>query len=91
MKAPIKLIFISLLTTIVSFYSCSEIGKESHIPSLLDTALQQAKNNRPELEKVLSYYRLHPADSIKVNAWSSILLSIHCCVKLAVPILLLER
>lgn len=68
MKTPIKLIFISLLTIIVSFYSCSEIRKESHIPSLLDIALQQAKNNRPELEKVLSYYRLHPADSLKYRA-----------------------
>lgn len=33
--------------------------------SFLETALQQAGENRVELEKVLSHYKTDPADSLK--------------------------
>ena len=36
--------------------------------SFLETALQQAGENRVELEKVLSHYKTDPADSLKYKA-----------------------
>ena len=36
--------------------------------SFLETALQQAGENRVELEKVLSHYSANPADSLKYKA-----------------------
>jgi hypothetical protein len=52
----IKIIFILLLP----FYSCIE--------SKLEKALQQAGDNRPELEKVLSYYGKEKKDALKLKA-----------------------
>ena len=36
--------------------------------SFLETALQQAGENRVELEKVLSHYSANPADSLKYKS-----------------------
>lgn len=70
MKILIKLIYIFLFIVFgnICFLSCSEKKNEEMVVSLLETALQQAGENRSELEKVLSHYQLHPADSLKYRA-----------------------
>lgn len=70
MKTLKKLIFIFLFATIgnLLFLSCSKKEEAvSHI-LLLEAALQQAGENRAELEKVLSRYKTNPSDSLKYKA-----------------------
>ena len=66
MKTRIKLVFIILFAAIgnIFFFSCVN----TPIISLLETALQQAGENRAELEKVLFRYQTDPADSLKYKA-----------------------
>lgn len=54
-------IIISLLCS-----ACTKLG--SSVPNTLEYALQQAGENRKELEKVLKYYRYDLADSLKYKA-----------------------
>ncbi len=70
MKALIKLILICLFVIIGDFlfFSCSETEKNVLAVSLLENALQQAGENRIELEKVLFHYQADPADSLKYKA-----------------------
>lgn len=70
MKPVKKLIFIFLFAAIgnLLFLSCSEKEKSVSPALLLEAALQQAGENRAELEKVLSRYKTNPADSLKYKA-----------------------
>nr|WP_310648363.1 hypothetical protein [Bacteroides thetaiotaomicron] len=70
MKIFTKLISVFLLVAIGSlfFFSCAEKEKCTPMVSFLETALQQAGENRVELEKVLSHYKTDPADSLKYKA-----------------------
>ena len=70
MKALIKLILICLFAIIGNFldFSGSETKQDVVVVSMLENALQQAGENRTELEKVLSYYQMDPADSLKYKA-----------------------
>lgn len=70
MKAPKKLIFIFLFAVIgnLLFLSCSKKEERVSPVFLLEAALQQAGENRAELEKVLSRYKTPPADSLKYKA-----------------------
>ncbi len=56
-----KIIFVGALL-LFSFSSCSRYPKD------VEKALQLAGDHRPELEKVLSHYRQHPQDSLKLRA-----------------------
>lgn len=49
------------LVVVLLFCACSK-------PDYLEYALQQAGENRVELEKVLNFYRQNPADSLKYKA-----------------------
>lgn len=55
-----RLIYIFIIFPLL--FAC---GKQN---DKLETALRLAGNNRPELEKVLSYYSQSPADSLKLRA-----------------------
>lgn len=70
MKIFTKLVSVFLLVAIGSlfFFSCAEKEKCTPMVSFLETALQQAGENRVELEKVLSHYKTDPADSLKYKA-----------------------
>ena len=70
MKIFTRLISVFLLVAIGSlfFFSCAEKEKCTPMVSFLETALQQAGENRVELEKVLSHYKTDPADSLKYKA-----------------------
>ncbi|MDD3038299.1 transglutaminase domain-containing protein [Bacteroides sp.] len=70
MKALIKLFLVCLLAVIGDFlfFSCSKVEKNIPVVSLLENALQQAGENRTELEKVLCRYQADPADSLKYRA-----------------------
>ena len=70
MKTYIKPLSILLLTIAINifFTSCSDKKKEKPIGSFLETALQQAGDNRAELEKVLNYYSVNASDSLKYKA-----------------------
>lgn len=70
MKTFIRLVTVFLLTAIgnLFFFSCSDKGKGVPTVSILETALQQAGENREELEKVLFRYQIDPADSLKYKA-----------------------
>lgn len=70
MKTYIKPSYILLLAIAINifFTSCSDNNKERPIVTLLETALQQAGENRVELEKVLNYYRANASDSLKYRA-----------------------
>lgn len=50
------------------FLSCSEKETGGSSISILEVALQQAGDNRAELEKVLSRYKMLPEDSLKYKA-----------------------
>ena len=70
MNTAIKFTFVFLLSVIGSFLlsSCSKEDKKISSALLLETALQQAGENRGELEKVLSRYKINPTDSLKYKA-----------------------
>lgn len=50
------------------FISCSKKEENTQYAFLLEAALQQAGKNRGELEKVLTRYKISPADSLKYKA-----------------------
>ena len=66
MKIFTKLVSVFLLVAIGSlfFFSCAEKEKCTPMVSFLETALQQAGENRVELEKVLSCRRIFTIHSI---------------------------
>ena len=70
MKTFTRLVSVFLLTAVgyLFFLSCS--GREKNVPavSILEAALQQAGENRVELEKVLFRYQIDPTDSLKYRA-----------------------
>lgn len=70
MRTLIKLVYVLLFAPVANslFFSCTE--KEERVPAVppLEAALQQAGENRAELEKVLSYYKASAADSLKYKA-----------------------
>ncbi|WP_455963029.1 transglutaminase domain-containing protein [Bacteroides bouchesdurhonensis] len=70
MKVLIKLFFVCSFAVIGDFlfFSCTESKKKVPAVSLLENALQQAGENRTELEKVLSHYQTEPTDSLKYKA-----------------------
>lgn len=70
MKILTKLIFITLFAIIANclFLSSCKKEKTTFYTSLLEEALQQAGENRSELEKVLLRYKIVPADSLKYKA-----------------------
>lgn len=63
----IQLIFI-VLFIMLGWHVIDRIVLKEESFSFLDTALQSAGNNRKELEKVLHYYRINLADSLKYKA-----------------------
>ncbi len=67
MKTHTKLVYV-LLISLLGNLSCTKKEISVASVSLLETALQQAGENRKELEKVLSYYKTDPADSLKYKA-----------------------
>ena len=69
-KALTKLVifFLVALTGNILILSCSKKEKKATSIFLLEKALSQSGENRGELEKVLSHYRLDPADSLKYKA-----------------------
>lgn len=60
--------FLLVIAINTYFTSCSDNTLERPIVPLLETALQQAGENRVELEKVLNYYRANASDSLKYRA-----------------------
>mgnify|MGYP001164469204 CR=1 FL=1 len=70
MRTFTRLVSVFLLTAIGNLFFLSCSGREKNVPavSILEIALQQAGENRVELEKVLSRYQIDPADSLKYRA-----------------------
>ena len=70
MRTFTRLVSVFLLTAIGNLFFLSCSGREKNVPavSILEIALQQAGENRVELEKVLSRYHIDPADSLKYRA-----------------------
>lgn len=70
MNTYLKSVYILFIVITINTFStsCSDYKSEKSAVSLLEIALQQAGNNRVELEKVLNSYKANEADSLKYKA-----------------------